>query len=133
MKPFDVKSSTYINSMKEINDEDPKFKIGDIVRISRDIVRTSRYKNTFAKGYVPNWSEEDLMIKKFKNTVPSTYFISDLNAEEILETFYEKEFQEKNKKTRFENVIKKKGNKLYVKWKGYDSSFTSWIDNKDIV
>ena len=133
MKPFDVKSSTYINSMKEINDEDPKFKIGDIVRISRDIVRTSRHKNTFAKGYVPNWSEEDLMIKKFKNTVPSTYFISDLNAEEILETFYEKEFQETNKKTRFENVIKKKGNKLYVKWKGYDSSFTSWIDNKDIV
>ena len=133
MKPFDVKSSTYINSMKEINEEDPKFKIGDIVRISRDIVRTSRHKNTFAKGYVPNWSEEDLMIKKFKNTVPSTYFISDLNAEEILETFYEKEFQETNKKTRFENVIKKKGNKLYVKWKGYDSSFTSWIDNKDIV
>ena len=119
--------------MKEINDEDPKFKIGDIVRISRDIARTSRYKNTFAKSYVPNWSEEDLMIKKFKNTVPSTYFISDLNAEEILETFYEKEFQETNKKTRFENVIKKKGNKLYVKWKGYDSSFTSWIDNKDIV
>ena len=50
MKPVDVKSNTYINSSKEINDEDPKFKIGDIVRISK-------YKNNFTKGYVPNCSE----------------------------------------------------------------------------
>ena len=51
MKPFDVKSNTYINSSKDINDEDPKFKIADIVRISK-------YKNIFAKSYVPNRSEE---------------------------------------------------------------------------
>ena len=50
MKPADVKPSTYTDSSKEINDEDPKFKIGDIVRISK-------YKNIFAKGYVPNWSK----------------------------------------------------------------------------
>ena len=50
MKPVDVKSNRYINTSKEINDKDPKFKIGDIVRISK-------YKNIFAKGYVPNWSE----------------------------------------------------------------------------
>ena len=50
MKPVDVKSNTYIDSSKEINDKDPKFKIGDIVRISK-------YKNIFAKGYTPNWSE----------------------------------------------------------------------------
>ena len=50
MKPVDVKSNIYINTSKEINDKDPKFKIGDIVRISK-------YKNIFAKGYVPNWSE----------------------------------------------------------------------------
>ena len=63
IKPVDVKSSTYIDSTKEINNRDPKFKIGDIVRISK-------YKNTFAKGYVPNWSEEVFVIKKVKNTVP---------------------------------------------------------------
>ena len=62
MKPADVKSSTYIESSKEINDKNPKFKIGDFVRISK-------YKNIFAKGYVPNWSEEVFVIKKFKNTV----------------------------------------------------------------
>ena len=82
MKPANVKSSTYIDSSKEINDEDPKFKIGDIVRISK-------YKNIFAKGYVPNWSEEVFVIKKVKNTVPWTYVISDLKGEEIVGTFYE--------------------------------------------
>ena len=51
VKPVDVKSNTYINFSKQINDEDSKFKIGDIVRISK-------YKNVFAKGYVPKWSEE---------------------------------------------------------------------------
>ena len=58
MKPVDAKSSTYIDSSKEINHQDPKFKIGDIVRISK-------YKNIFAKGYVPNWSEEVFVIKKY--------------------------------------------------------------------
>ena len=57
MKPVDVKPRTYIDSNKEINDKGPKFKIGDIVRISK-------YENIFAKGYVPNWSEEGFVIKK---------------------------------------------------------------------
>ena len=67
MKLADVKSSTYTNSSKEINDKDPKFKIGDIVRISK-------YKNIFAKGYVPNWSKEVFVIKNVKNTVPWTCY-----------------------------------------------------------
>ena len=57
IKPVDVKSSIYIDSSKEFNDKDPKFKVDDIVRISK-------YKNIFAKGYVPNWSEELLWLKK---------------------------------------------------------------------
>ena len=65
MKPVDVKSNTYIDSSKEINDKNWKFKMGDTVRISK-------YKNTFAKGYTPNWSEEVFLIKKVKNTVPWT-------------------------------------------------------------
>ena len=68
IKPVDVKSNTSINSSKENNNKDPKFKIGDIARISK-------YENTFAKGYVPNWSEEVFFITKVKNTVPGTYVI----------------------------------------------------------
>ena len=64
-KPIDVKDNTYTNADKEINNKDPKFKVGDRVRISK-------YKNIFAKGYTPNWSEEVFAIKKVKNTVPWT-------------------------------------------------------------
>ena len=109
MKPVDVKSNTYIDSSKEINNKDPKFKIGDIVRISK-------YKNIFAKGYVPNWSEEVFVIKKVKNTVPWIYLVCDLKGEEIVGTFYKKELQKTNQKEfRVEKVIQRKGNKLFVK------------------
>ena len=83
MKPVDVKHNTYIDFKKEVNDKDPKFKVGDHERISK-------YKNIFAKGYTPNWSEEVFVIKKFKNTVPWTYVINDPNGEEIIGTVYEK-------------------------------------------
>ena len=119
VKPVDVKDNTYINTGKEVNDKDPKFKVGDHVRISK-------YKNIFAKGCTPNWSEEVFVIKKNENTVPWTYIINDLNGEEMFGTFYEKEF-------RIEKVIKKKGNKLYVKWKGCDNSLNSWIDKKGLI
>ena len=92
MKPVDVKSNTYINFSKEINDGNPKFKIGDIVRISK-------YKNIFAKDCVPNWSEEVFVIKKVKNTVPWTYVINDLKGEEIVGTFYEKNCEKQVKKS----------------------------------
>ena len=85
-KPVDVKDNTHINFGKEINDKDPKFKIGDDVRISK-------YKNIFAKGYTLNCSEEVFVI-----IVPWTYIISDLNGEEIIGTFYENELQKSNQK-----------------------------------
>ena len=79
-------------------------------------------------------SEEIFVIKKFKNTVPWTYVHSDLKGEENVRTFYKKELQKTNQKEfRVEKVIKRKDDKLYVKWKGYDSSFNSWIDKKDII
>ena len=66
------------------------------------------------------------MIKKVKNIVPWAYVISDLKGEEIVGTFYEKELQKTNQQEfRIEEVIKEKDDKLYVKWKGYDSSFNS--------
>ena len=114
MKPADVKDDTYINTGKEVNGKDPKFKVGDHVRILK-------YKNIF-------------VIKEIKNAVPWTYVINGLNGEEIIATFYEKELQKTDQQEfRIEKVTKKKENKLYVKWKGYDSSFNKWIDKKDLV
>ena len=75
-----------------------------------------------------------MLLAKLKNTVPWTYVISDLNGEPITGSFYEKELQKPSQeKFRIAKVIKRKGNKLYDKWKGYDNSFNSWIDKKDIV
>ena len=127
MKPVDVKDNAYVDSKKEVNGKDPKFNIGDHVRISK-------YKNNFAKVYTPNWCEEVFIVCKIKNTVPWTYVINDLNGEEIIGTFYEKELQKTNQKEfRIEKVLKRKGDKLYVKWKGCNNSFNSWIDKKDLV
>ena len=99
-----------------------------------DRVRISKYKNIFAKGYTQNWSEEVSIISKIKNTVPWTYVISDLNGEKIDWTFYEKELQKTNQKEfKIQRVIKRKGDKLYVKCKAYDNSFNSWINKKDLV
>ena len=83
MKLIDVTDNTQVDFTKEVNDKDPKFKVGDYVRISK-------YKNIFAKVYKTNWSEEVFVISKSKNTVPWTYVINDLNGEEITGTFYEK-------------------------------------------
>ena len=97
MKPIDVKDNTYIDSVKAVNDKDPKLKVVDHVRISK-------YKNIFAKGYTPNWYEEFFVVKEVKSTVPWAYAINDLNGEW-----------------------------KYVKWKDFDSSFNSWINEKDLI
>ena len=91
MKPVDGKDNTYVDSNKEINDKDPKFKIGNHVRISK-------YKNIFAKGYTPNRSEEVFVISHIKKTFPWTSVVNDLNGEEITGKFYEKELQKTNQK-----------------------------------
>ena len=127
MKLIDVTSDSYAEYNEDSNVTNPKFKVGDHVRISK-------YKNIFAKGYTPNWSEEVFVINKIKNTVPWTYVISDLNGEEITGSFYEKELQKTSQeKFRIEKVLKRKSDKLYVKWKGYDDSFNSWFDKEDLI
>ena len=109
MKPVDIGDDSFAEYNEESNEKDPKFKVGDHVRISK-------FENVFAKGYTPNWSEEIFVTKKNKNTVPWTYIISDLIGEEIVGSFYEKELQKTNQKEfRIGKVIKRKGNKLYVK------------------
>ena len=126
-KPMDATDDYQAEYNEDPNKKDPKFKVGDYVRISK-------YKNIFAKGYTSNWSEKVFVISKIKNTVPWTYVISDMNGKEITGSFYEKELQKTSKKEfRIEKVLKRKGDKLYVKWKGYDNSVNSWIDKKDLV
>ena len=116
-----------LNTMNILIKKDPKFKVGDHVKISK-------YKNMFAKGYAPNWRQEIFVVSKIKNTAPWTYVVSDLNGKEITRSFYEKELQKTNQKEfRIEKVLKRKGDKLYVKWKGYNNSFNSWINKKDLV
>ena len=126
MKPVYVKSSMYFDFNKENNKEGPKFNVGDSVRISK-------YKNSFIKTMFQIGLKKFLWLIEEKNTVTWTYIISDLNGEEIVETFYETELQKTNQKEfRVERVLRRKGNKLHVKWKGYHSSFNSWIDKKDV-
>ena len=112
MKPTDVTSDSSAEYNEDSNKKYPKLKVGHHVRISK-------YENIFAKGYTPNWSEEDFFVSKIKNTVPWTYLIIDLNCEPITGSFYEKELQEPSQeKSRIEKVIKRKGDKMYIKWKG---------------
>ena len=85
MKLIDVTSDSYAEYNEDFNEKDPKFKVGDHVRISK-------YKNIFAKGHTQNWSEV-FVVSKINNAVPSTYAISDLNGEAITGSFYEKELQ----------------------------------------
>ena len=99
IKPTDVKSDSYAEYNVDSNGKDPKFKIGDHVRILK-------YKNIFIKGCAPNWPEEN--ISKIKNTVPWTYVISDLNGKKNVGTFYEKELQKRNKKSYYRKNNEKK-------------------------
>ena len=101
MKPKDVTDNSFIEYSEENNEKDPKFKVGDNVRISK-------CKSIFAKGYTPNWSEEVFVVNKVQNTVPWTYLINDVNGEEIKGSFYEKELQKTNQKEfRIEKVVKR--------------------------
>ena len=126
VKAIDVTDDYYAKYNEDFNKKDPKFKVGDNVR-------SSKYQNIFAKRYAPNQSEEDFVISKIENTVPWTYIINDLSGEEITGDFCEKELQKTSQeKFRIERVLKRKGGKLYVKWKVYNNRFNSWIDKKDL-
>ena len=91
MKPVDVKSNTYVDSNKEINNKDPKFKIGDIVRISK-------YKKFFAKGYTKDWSEEVFLIKKVRTLCHGNMLLMILMEKELLERFTKLNFKKQVKK-----------------------------------
>ena len=81
----------------------------------------------------PNWSEV-FLVSKIKNAVLSTHVAGDLNGEEITGSFYKKELQQTSQEEfRIEKALKRKGDNLYVKWKGYNNRFNGWIDKKDLI
>ena len=86
MKPIDVKDNNKRVYIGERNEKDSRFKVGDRVRMSK-------FKNIFAKGYTPNWSTEIFVVDKINDTVPYTYNLKDLNDEEIISSFYDRELQ----------------------------------------
>jgi len=99
----------------------PKFKAGDKVRISK-------YKRLFEKGYTPNWTEEIFEVADVLLTSPITYKLKDSNSGAIDGTFYDAELQEtKQQIYRIEKIIRRKGDKAFVKWYGYPKSFNSWV------
>ena len=98
-------------------------------------MRISKHKHIFEKGYTPNWTTEIFKIKSIKMTHPITYILQDYEGKTIRGCFYEKELL----KTKYpkdylvEKIVKKKGDKLFVKWLGFPSSHNSWISKKDIL
>lgn len=115
-----ILNSTYKN-LKVVDSR--KFKKGHLVRISRS-------KHVFEKGYTPNYTTELFKIDKINITNPTTYVLKDLHDRPIRGSFYEAELQKTNQPDVYlvEKVLRKKGQKVFVKWLGFDSSHNSWID-----
>ena len=135
MKPIDASKKSNENIVRknynfEITNKKSKFSIGDKVRISL-------LKNTFEKGYTSNWSEEIYVIYDIKSSNVHYYYLKDLNGEKIDGMFYKEELLKTNINDNdfyvIEKLIKKVGNKYLIKWKGYDNSFNSYVNENDIV
>lgn len=135
MKPIDVDKAaehrlqkTVFSTKIELPSRRPKFKIGDHVRISK-------YKSVFEKGYTPNWTSEIFKIRKVQLTDPYSYLLEDNTGNEIVGGFYETEIQKVMYPDLIliEKIIRKKGNKVYVKWLGFDKSHNSWVNKKDVL
>lgn len=127
MKPIDVGPRTKLNAYDHIKIfGEGRYKVGQVVRISK-------YKSVFEKGYTPSWSTELFKIVKVQITNPVTYILEDMNGRPIKGGFYEYELQKTHNPDVYlvEKILRRKGNKLYVKWLGLDER--SWIDKTNIV
>lgn len=105
-----------------------KFKLGDLVRISK-------YKHLFEEGYTPNWTVEVFKVQRIQSTNPPTYFLVDMNGNDIRGAFYAEELRktEYPKLYLVERILKRKGKQLYIKWLGFDSSHNSWINENEMI
>ena len=108
MKPIDVKDNNKRVYIDEHNEKDSRFKVGDRVRMSK-------FKNIFAKGYTPNWSTEIFIVDKINDTVLYTYNLKDLNGEEIIGSFYDRELQKVYSKMSYYPPYKSSSNNIKVK------------------
>lgn len=108
--------------------ENIKFKMGDHVRLSK-------YKNVFEKGYLPSWTTEIFVVNKIQHTDPITYSLIDWEGNEIRGGVYAEEMQLVRHPNVYlvEKILRRKKNKVYVKWLGFESRFNSWIDSKDVL
>jgi len=132
MKPKDVTSANEADvlkrfSIKIVSLKKPKFKINDKVRVSK-------VKQLFEKGYTPNWSTEIFTITKVVKNNPVTYFLKDYLGQPVGGNFYEKELLKVKYPDVYliEKILKKRGDKVYVKWLGFDSTHNSWISKKEV-
>ncbi|XP_014471324.1 PREDICTED: uncharacterized protein LOC106742665 [Dinoponera quadriceps] len=105
-----------------------KFKVGDHVRVSK-------FKTDFEKGYTPNWTTEVFKIVKVQRTNPVTYLLEDSRGKFIAGVFYEYELRSVANPDVYlvEKVLRKKGDKVYVKWLGFDNSYNSWINRDNVL
>ena len=104
-----------------------KFHIGENVRISRK-------KDTFEKGFTPNWTEEVFQVSLVKHTNPITYSLEDLRGEPVKGNFYEQELQATDQQIfRIEHVLGRQGQRAYVNWRVYSNTFNSWVPLQDLV
>ncbi|KAJ8916919.1 hypothetical protein NQ315_013390 [Exocentrus adspersus] len=137
MKPSEVNNENELILLDEVYGSNRKVKRNIKAGIFKkgDYVRISKYREAFAKGYTPNWSNEIIIIRKVNYTYPPTYLLADQNGQDIEGYFYRGELQKTlhNDVYLIEKVVRRKGNKLLVKWLGMDSKHNSWIDKTDMV
>lgn len=133
MKPADVNKT---NEARLLNTVYSNIKIAGPAKLNPgDLVRISKHKGQFEKGYTPNWSTEVFRIVTVKITNPVTYLLADLQSQPISGGFYEFELQKTKVSDIYlvEKILRKKGSKAYVKWLGISSDQNSWINIKDFV
>lgn len=134
MRPVDVNSRNEKKLLRTVYAYRNVYKHRKDLKIN-DFVRISKNKGVFEKGYTPNWSTELFQIIKVQHTNPTTYLLKDYNDEEIQGAFYRQELRKTKITDQFlvENILRRKGNKVYVKWLGFDSAHNSWINKNDVL
>jgi hypothetical protein len=136
IKPLEVTNQNEIDILSRITENrkkysskiKSKFEVGDRVRISRK-------QTDFSKGYWPRWSNEIFTIWKVQATNPTTYILKDDKGEIIKGGFYKEELSKSRYSDIYlvEKVLRKKGNKVLVRWLGFDQSHDSWVDKKKLI
>jgi Integrase core domain len=129
MRPIDIHRNTLLTVY-----DYPKLKLRAKFKVN-DIVRISKHKAIFDKGYTPNYSTELFKIKKVNVTNPITYLLEDMDGQPIKGCFYQMELQKTHFPTTYlvEKVLKSKGDRLFVKWLGFPNDQNSWIHKNSIV